>query len=65
LAEERTPEPKRRAAAVAAGLLAAAVVVGAAFLGAPPRFSSGESGPQWLREFLASPPPASEELTVR
>jgi O-antigen ligase len=49
-----TTEPKRRAAAAAAGLLAVAVVVGAAYLGAPPRFSSGDSGPRGLRTFLAS-----------
>ncbi len=36
----------------AALVLAAAVAMGALFMGAPPRFSSGEHGPPLLRQFL-------------
>src|SRR5436309_2074981 len=35
-------------------LLAFAVAFGAPFLGAPPRFVAGGSGPAWLREFLVT-----------
>lgn len=35
-------------------MLACAVALGALFLGAPPRFTAGSSGPAWLREFLTA-----------
>jgi len=54
-----TADPGRRAATAAAVLIACGVAVGAAFLGAPPRFSAGASGPDGLRAFLASLAPLS------
>ncbi len=43
-----------RDATVAAVVLACAVALGAVFLGAPPRFAAGASGPASLREFLTA-----------
>lgn len=48
------PEPSARAPRFAAVLLACAVVLGALCLGAPPRFSAGTSGPEWLRTLFTS-----------
>jgi O-antigen ligase len=59
LTASATSDPSRRAPTAAAILLAGAVVLGALFLGAPPRFSAGESGPQALRRFLVSLTPLS------
>jgi hypothetical protein len=48
-----------RAATAAAIALACAVALGAVFLGAPPRFAAGTSGPAPLREFLVALGPLS------
>ena len=51
------PEPSERlprALRAAPLLLAAAVTLGALFLGAPPRFAAGATGPEWLRHFLSA-----------
>jgi hypothetical protein len=57
--ESATSDASRRASTAAALLLAGAVAFGALFLGAPPRFSAGDSGPQALRRFLVSLVPLS------
>jgi hypothetical protein len=48
------PEPSPRAPRIAAILLASAIVVGAVCLGAPPRFSAGTNGPEWLRNLFTT-----------
>ncbi len=54
MTESSSADPAVRASRAALLLLAAAVALGVLFLGAPPRFSAGQSGPEWLREFLTS-----------